>query len=508
MNLKLKEKIEESLRAVLPITVIMLAVSTLLTPMEIGTVMLFLFGAVLLVIGMGFFQMGAETAMSPLGEGVGAALTHSKKRRIVVLSGILMGTVITIAEPDLQVLAEQVPSISNTVIILTVALGVGLFLALAMLRIMFRFSLSGLLTLLYGVLLAASFLIPDNFIAVAFDAGGVTTGPITVPFIMAVGAGLACVRGDRNAAEDSFGLVALSSIGPILAVMLLGFFYRPDAAEYAMAEAFQVNTMRDVAERFLVELPLYAREVSVSMIPLLLMFVIFQCVTKRFPSRQLRKTVTGFVYTFIGLTLFLCGVNVGFAPVGAELGRRLASSGYRWALIPVGMVIGLYIVKAEPAIQVLNRQIHSITDGSISERAMNLCLSLGVCVSVGLSMLRVLTGLSLYWILIPGYLLALGLSRVVPKIFVGIAFDSGGVASGPMTTTFLLPLSIGACETLGGDVMTDAFGVVAMVAMTPLIAVQIMGLTYGIRLRRMRKQAVPALPMPEDGDDIIELKED
>lgn len=508
MNLKLKEKIHESLRAVVPITVIMVIVSTLLVPMEIGTVALFLFGAVLLVIGMGFFQMGAEMAMSPLGEGVGVQLTHTGKRWSVALIGVLMGTIITIAEPDLQVLAEQVPSIPNLAIILTVAVGVGLFLALAIRRIMLRFRLSILLTLLYGALLAMSFLIPENFIAVAFDAGGVTTGPITVPFIMAVGTGLASVRGDKHAADDSFGLVALSSFGPILAVMLLSLFYHPDAAEYALAEVAEIHTMQDVATRFLYELPRYAWEVSVSMVPLLAVFVVFQKVTHRYHSRQLRKTVMGFVYTLIGLVLFLCGVNVGFAPVGAELGGRLAASGYRWMLIPVGMVIGYSIVKAEPAIQVLNRQVHAVTNGSISERAMNLCLSLGVCVSVGLSMLRVLTGLPVRWILIPGYVLALVLSRFMPKIFVGIAFDSGGVASGPMTTTFLLPLSIGACEALGGNLMTDAFGVVAMVAMTPLIAVQIMGLVYRVRLNRAQKQAPLPTLTPEAEDDIIELEEE
>lgn len=500
MHEKLKEKTLESFSAVLPITGIVLLLSILLVPMEIGTVAMFLVGAVMLVIGMGFFQLGAEMAMTPLGEGIGAQVSKSKRILIIVLIAFAMGTVITIAEPDLQVLANQVPSIPNNVLIWTVAIGVGVFLAAAVLRILFKINLSTMLMVLYGILFAVSFFTPKSFLSVAFDAGGVTTGPITVPFIMAMGVGLASVRSDKNAASDSFGLVALSSVGPILAVMLLGIFYNPQGAAYTPVEIARVVTTQDVVREFMRGLPHYAKEVLMSLAPIAAVFLIFQFSTRRYQRKQRIRIVMGFIYTYIGLVLFLCGVNVGFAPVGSILGGELAAGSFKWLLIPIGMLIGYFIVKAEPAIQVLNRQVEDVTNGSITASAMNSCLSIGVSVSVGLAMLRVITGINIYWIVIPGYAIALILSRFVPKIFVGIAFDSGGVASGPMTSTFLLPLCIGACEALGGNVMTDAFGVVALVAMTPLIAVQIMGLVYHIKEKKGKTAPVA---IDEDVNDIL-----
>ena len=402
-------------------------------------------------------------------------------------------------------LANQVPAIPNTTLILSVAAGVGLFLVFAFLRMLIGISLPRLLVLFYSIIFLLAVFVPREFLAVAFDSGGVTTGPMTVPFIMALGVGVSAIRGDRHAADDSFGLVAMCSIGPILAVLLLGCFFNPQNAAYTPTVVPEVATTKDVALTFAGGLPHYMAEVAMSILPIVAVFFIFQMMTRRYQKRQRRRVMVGFAYTYAGLVLFLCGVNVGFGPVGTVLGRSLAQPGYKWLLVPIGMLIGFFIVKAEPAIQVLNRQIQSVTSGAISARAMNRCLSIGVSVSVGLAMLRVVTGIPVAYILLPGYVLALGLSFVVPPIFVGIAFDSGGVASGPMTTTFLLPLSIGACETLGGNVMTDAFGVVALVALTPLIAVQLMGVAYRIKMSRVEKRVVPAF----DGrDEIVELEEE
>ncbi len=511
MNPKLKEKIVESLSSVLPITCIVLVISVLLVPVDLGMIVMFFVGAVMLVVGMGFFQLGAEMAMTPLGEGIGVQISKTRRIGVVCLIGFLMGAIITLSEPDLQVLAQQVPSIPNRTLILTVAVGVGLFLALSILRILFQISLSALLLILYAVLLGLSFLVPRNFLAVAFDSGGVTTGPMTVPFIMAMGVGLASVRSDKNGTEDSFGLVALSSIGPVLAVLGLGLFYHPTEAAYTATVLPEVATTRDVVREFLLGLPPYAKEVVVSFVPVVGMFLIFQLLSHRYQKRQIHRILVGFVYTYIGLVLFLCGVNIGFAPVGSLLGSEIASASWQWLMIPIGMLIGYYIVKAEPAIQVLNRQVEGVTNGSVSAKAMNRCLSIGVSVSVGLSMLRVLTGIPIRWIIVPGYIIALVLARFVPKMFVGIAFDSGGVASGPMTTTFLLPLSIGACDAVGGNVMSDAFGVVALVALTPLIAVQIMGLQYQVKLKKAEKasaQKEGATAGSDDADVILEFEED
>ena len=505
MNVKLKEKIRESLSAVLPITGIVLMLSIFVIPMELGSVVMFLTGALMLIVGMGFFQLGAEMAMTPLGEGVGVQISKMKKLLTVLLTGFLMGVIITVSEPDLQVLAGQVPSVPNMVLIMTVAVGVGLFLALAIVRIRYKISLSMLLIVCYLALILVSMFVPKEFLAVAFDSGGVTTGPMTVPFIMAMGVGLASVRSDKNAANDSFGLVALSSVGPILAVLILGCFFKPTEAAYTLTDAATVVTTQDVARVFAQGLPLYAREVLLSLVPILWVFLIFQWLTHRYHGLQIKRIIVGFGYTYIGLVLFLCGANVGFAPVGAYLGKELAGLSFRWILVPIGALIGYYIVKAEPAIQVLNHQVETVTNGAISVKMMNRCMQIGVAASVGLAMLRVLTGISIQWFVIPGYIIALVLSRLVPDIFIGIAFDSGGVASGPMTSTFLLPLSIGVCEALGGNLMTDAFGVVALVALTPLIAIQLMGLVYKLKTAK-RTQTVPAA-IADDCDMIVDLEE-
>lgn len=505
MNVKLKEKIRESLSAVLPITGIVLMLSIFVIPMELGSVVMFLTGALMLIVGMGFFQLGAEMAMTPLGEGVGVQISKMKKLLTVLLTGFLMGVIITVSEPDLQVLAGQVPSVPNMVLIMTVAVGVGLFLALAIVRIRYKISLSMLLIVCYLALILVSAFVPKEFLAVAFDSGGVTTGPMTVPFIMAMGVGLASVRSDKNAANDSFGLVALSSVGPILAVLILGCFFKPTEAAYTLTDVATVVTTQDVARVFAQGLPLYAREVLLSLVPILWVFLIFQWLTHRYHGLQIKRIIVGFGYTYIGLVLFLCGANVGFAPVGAYLGKELAGLSLRWILVPIGALIGYYIVQAEPAIQVLNHQVEAVTNGAISVKMMNRCMQIGVAASVGLAMLRVLTGISIQWFVIPGYIIALVLSRMVPDIFIGIAFDSGGVASGPMTSTFLLPLSIGVCEALGGNLMTDAFGVVALVALTPLIAIQLMGLVYKLKTAK-RTQTVPAA-IADDCDMIVDLEE-
>ena len=506
MNKILKEKLNEALASVLPITAIVLLLSVTITPMPLETVALFLVGAVLLIVGMAFFQLGTDVSMTPMGEGIGAELPKTKNLFAVIGITLLIGILITIAEPDLQVLAEQVPSIPNMLLIWTVAVGVGLFFVAAVLRTIFRIRLAVLLILLYICVFVLSIFVPNDFVSVAFDSGGVTTGPITVPFIMALGVGLASIRGDREAQDDSFGLVALCSIGPILAVLLLGIFYRDGDPGYTPVTMPTVADTRALAGLFVHGLPEYVSEVVTALLPIIAFCLVFQLVSRRFRRMQLEKIGVGFVYTFVGLALFLTGVNVGFMPAGHYLGQQLAESGHSWILVPLGLVMGYFLVIAEPAVHVLNRQVETITNGGISQRAMMLSLSIGVACSVGLAMLRVLTGISIYWMLVPGYLLALAMTFFTPRIFTGIAFDSGGVASGPMTTTFLLPFAMGACEALGGNVLTDAFGVVAMVAMTPLLTIQALGLIYQHRQNRM-EQAAQMLPEEED-DDIIVLEED
>ena len=322
--------------------------------------------------------------------------------------------------------------------------------------------------------------VPENFLAVAFDSGGVTTGPMTVPFIMALGVGIASIRNDKHAGDDSFGLVALCSIGPILAVLILGLLYHTEGSA-ALKVVSEVENSIELGKLFAVALPKYFKEIAVSLFPIVAFFGIFQIVSLKLNKTVLIKICIGLFYTYIGLVLFLTGANVGFIPAGNYLGMVLGNLHYNWILVPLGMVIGYFIVKAEPAVYVLMKQVEELTDGAISGKSIQIGLSVGVAVSVGISMLRVLTGISIFCFLMPGYAIALILSLFVPKIFTAIAFDSGGVASGPMTATFLLPLAQGACEAVGGNIVTDAFGVVAMVAMTPLITLQVLGLVYRVK---------------------------
>lgn len=503
LNPKLKSKLEEAVTAVFPIIIIVLILSFTVAPLTPSVLLNFLVGAVLVMLGMMFFTLGAEMSMTPMGEKMGAKMTKSKNILLIVLLSFLLGVVITISEPDLQVLASLVPSIPNQVLILAVAVGVGIFLVCSLLRILFRISLSHMLVGLYIIVFVLAFFVPVDFRAVAYDSGGVTTGPMTVPFIMALGVGIAAIRNDRSAADDSFGLVALCSVGPILAVLILGLIYRPTESNYSVEQIPHLEDTVELWKLFVHELPTYMEEIAVALLPIIILFGLFQIVSLRLSKRNLSKIVIGLIYTYIGLVLFLTGANVGFMPAGNYLGAVLAQSSYRFVLVPIGALIGYFIVKAEPAVYVLNHQVEDITDGRISAKAMGTALSLGVAASVAMAMVRVLTGIPILYFLIPGYAVALGLSFFVPKIFTAIAFDSGGVASGPMTATFLLPLAQGACMAVGGNMVADAFGVVAMVAMTPLITIQIMGAVQLVKQKYM-SHAQHAVAHFDD-DAIIEL---
>lgn len=507
--LKLKEKLTEALQAVLPIIGIVMLLCFSIAPISTSILLCFLMGASMIVVGIMFFTLGAETSMTPMGERVGTAIMKSKNLPVIISLGFVLGFIITISEPDLQVLAQQVPSIPNLTLILSVAVGVGVFLVVALLRMFFSIALPNLLVAFYAVVFVLAFFVPDSFLAVAFDSGGVTTGPMTVPFIMALGIGISAIRSDRHAANDSFGLISLCSIGPIMAVLLLGMIFHPSDSSYTPPVLPEISSSVELWSLFRVGLPTYIEEIAISLLPIIAFFAIFQVFMLKLSKRNLKKIVVGLIYTYIGLVLFLTGANVGFIPAGNYLGQVMAGLDYNWVIIPIGMLIGYFIVKAEPAVYVLNKQVEELTDGAIPARAMDVSLSVGVAVSIGIAMLRVLTGVSILWFLIPGYAIALGLSFFVPKIFTAIAFDSGGVASGPMTATFLLPFAQGACIAVGGNIVTDAFGVVAMVAMTPLITIQILGMIYQMRKKRADREEAALAPAEAfellDDDAIIEL---
>ena len=494
MQKQLKIKFKEALTSVLPSTLFVLLLHFTIVPMPFYTLILFLVGAFLLILGMTFFSLGADISMMNMGEKMGAYLMKSRKLPLAIIATFLIGVFITIAEPDLTVLATQTPSVPNTVLIIAVAVGVGLFLTVSLLRILFQIKLSHIFIVLYSLIFILAAFTQEDFLAVAFDSGGVTTGPIMVPFVMAIGIGFASVRGDKTAEDDSFGLISLCAIGPIVTVMLLGMFYNTSSGSYTPASIPEIGSLFEVFYLFLASLPKYIKDVVLALSPIVLFFVFFQIFALRLPKRPLLKIGSGILYTFIGLVLFLTGVNVGFMPAGNFLGSELAGGDYQWTLIPLGMLLGFFIVAAEPAVSVLKQQVEDITEGHISGKVLGLNLSIGVAISVGLSMLRVVTGISIWYMVLPGYAIALLLTFFVSPLFTAIAFDSGSVASGPLTATFLLPFAVGATQAIGGNVLTDAFGIVAMVAMTPLITIQILGVVYRIKSARISKNVSNVYP--------------
>ena len=492
---ELWNKIKEALVSALPITVIVYIMALLpwfdISMHQIGT---FTVGAVMLVVGIGFFNLGADLAMTPMGAHVGSGLSKQRKLGLLLAVCFVLGLLITIAEPDLQVLANQLQSVINgTVLIWTVGIGVGAFLAFAILRVVFKVRLSSLLMLFYMLLFALALILMEQgkqpLLPASFDSGGVTTGPITVPFIMALCVGISSVLGDRRSQENSFGMVALCSIGPILAVLILGVL--SDGQFHYQYKLEQVTILGVMGHQ--------AVNIAKALGMIVVFFLICQFTFLKLTKRQLLKIGMGVVFTYVGLVLFLTSVEVGFLPIGYPLGLTLGTLN-KWLLIPLGLVIGVLVVLAEPAIHVLNSQVEDVTGGYVTKRSMLMGLCIGVGAAIALSMVRIVFDFSLIYYIIPGYFISLALSLFVPPVYTAIAFDSGGVASGPMTSGFILPFAVGACMGVQGAdrVLSDAFGVVALVAMAPLITIQLLGFKAIVANRVKEKQAMKRILDADD----------
>lgn len=499
------KKIKEAMTSVLPVTAIVFILNlTPLVDLSAKELTVFLISALFLIIGIGMFSLGADLAMTPMGEHIGAGLTKAKSLKLLLSVCFLMGLLITVAEPDLSVLAAQVSKVINgTALILAVGVGVGIFLLLSVLKIVFKKSLSSMLIFFYMLLFAVASVVILNgneyFLALAFDSGGVTTGPITVPFIMALGVGIAATLGSKDVGENSFGLIAMCSVGPILTVMILGVTISGDIG-YTIPD-YSIESQLGSA---LFETIFHTvSEVIMALGLIVAFFVILQIFCLKLPKKTLLRISVGIIYTFLGLVIFLTAVNVGFMPIGYKIGTELASA-HPAILTGFGFILGMVVVLAEPAVHVLNKQVDDITDGTVSKKSMMIALSIGVGISIGLSMLRIILDFNILYYIIPGYFISLGLSFFVPGLYTAIAFDSGGVASGPLTSGFILPLSIGACYALQGEsaIMSCAFGIVAMVAMTPLITIQILGFR-AVFTRHMRQRIAMKRILAADDEQII-----
>ena len=495
MKLQLWYKIKEALISVLPVSLIVIILNlTPLIDLSIREITIFIFSAIFLILGIGLFNLGADLAMQPMGEQIGSSLMKTKKIKIIILVCFIMGVLITIAEPDLSVLASQVQAvISSEVLMISIGCGVGIFLVLSALKIIFKKDLSMMLIFFYMVIFALVAMIilnnNESFLALSFDSGGVTTGPITVPFIMALGVGIAQTIGGREKKENSFGLIALCSIGPVIGILILGLTFSGEipysVGDYGISQSLFTDITSEILSVSL--------EVLLALGLIVLFFLIIQFIYIKLPKIRLIQIGIGILYTFVGLVIFLTAVNIGFMPIGFKMGTELANNS-KIVICILCFILGMVTVLAEPAVHVLTKQVEEISTGSISKKSLLIALSMGVGISIFLSMIRIIFDFSILYYLIPGYILSLGLAFFVPKIYTAIAFDSGGVASGPLTSSFILPFAIGACLVLQGEqkIMQDAFGIVAMVAMTPLITIQILGfrsvLSKHVKERsRMRK---------------------
>lgn len=501
----LRKKLGEALTSVFPVTAIVFILNlTPLVEFSKKELIVFLVSSLLLILGIALFNLGADLAMTPMGEHIGIGLTKTKKLSLLLIVCFAMGVLITIAEPDLTVLASQVKDIINpTVLTVSVGVGVGIFLLISVLKIVFRKQLSSLLMFFYMVLFALASLVVINgkadFLSLAFDSGGVTTGPITVPFIMALGVGIALTLGGRNVEENSFGLIAMCSVGPILAVTALGIFAKGNIS-YKLPD-YSIES--HLGKNFLPALGSVAKEVLIAIGLISTFFFVLQVIFLKLPRKKLIQIIIGIAYTVIGLVVFLTAVNVGFMPIGYKMGTELAENA-PWIIAVFGFILGTVVVLAEPAVHVLNKQVEEVTGGTVSKTSMMIALSVGVGISIALSMIRIIFDFSILYYLIPGYFISLGLSFFVPGLYTAIAFDSGGVASGPLTSSFILPFAVGICFTLGGEekIMANAFGVVAMVAMTPLITIQLLGFK-AVVTRKVRQKIAMKRILEADDEQII-----
>ncbi len=504
----LLSKIKEALVSVLPVTAIVLLLN--LTPLvnfswpEMGV---FVASAFFLILGIGLFNMGADMAMTPMGGQIGSGLTKTGKLTLLLTVCFSMGLLITVAEPDLTVLAGQVKELINgTVLIVTVGVGVGLFLLLSVVKMITHKPLSSMLMFFYMIMFMVTALViingNESFLALSYDSGGVTTGPITVPFIMALGVGIATTLGGKNVSENSFGLVAMCSVGPILAVLLLGM-----SASGEMEYKIPGDYIQTASGGLLMTNILHTvKEVAIAIGLIVVFFIILQITCLKLPKKRLLQIAVGILYTFVGLVVFLTAVKVGFVPTGYRLGRELAGNNEILVVI-FGFVLGLVTVLAEPAVHVLNKQVEDVTDGTVSKRSMMIALCIGVGAAIALSMIRIIAGFSILYYLIPGYLISLGLSFFVPGLYTAIAFDSGGVASGPLTSSFVLPMAVGVCCVIEGDssrVMNDAFGLVAMVALAPLITIQLLGFRAVVKKKVQDRIAMRRI-LNADDEQIIDF---
>ena len=478
----LKDKFKEISFSVIPIVLIVLFLHFTIVPLENDMLIKFLICTLIIIAGLGIFLMGAEIGVSEMGEIMGSSVAKSNSKILVFLLGLLFGFLISIAEADLLILANQVSTVmdgllSPFIIVVVVSLGVGVMIGLGFLRILMDKIISNMFIIVYMIIFGLFFFVSEEFQAISFDASGATTGAMTTPFILALGLGVSKMKSSKKGEEDSFGLVGAASTGPIWALMIMSLVL---GLNNVQGSAVAFIPQAGILAPILNTIPKVVKESLMSLIPITTLFYLFNLFWFKKPKAEVKIIFKGLVLAFIGLVLFLVGVNAGFMDIARIVGAALAVLDNKFILPLFGFVIGMVVVLAEPAVYVLSAQVEDVTAGSIPRRLILITLSIGVAFAVSISMIKIMfEGVKLWMFLVPGFMISLYLSKKIPPIFVGIAFDSGGVASGPMTATFILALTQGVASAVPtADVLIDGFGVIAMVAMTPILGISILGLIY------------------------------
>ena len=482
-----------------------------------------LIGTLIMVAGLGLFQVGASTGLAKVGEYMGSSLSKQTHLFIVVIFAFLLGALITCAEPSILIVSNQL-DINPLLLIGSISIGVGLFVVIGVIRIVFHGPLKIWYLLYYFIVFMLICLIavdPESqkFLPFIFDAGGVTTGSATVPFILALGAGIATVRGGRKATSDSFGLVGMASIGPIMSMTLLLIINKSGFAPY---EPTVFNGFQDFASIMInigkALIPASINhlgtliEVLMALVPIIVIFMVYNMTFIKLPGSKMKELVLGFVISYAGLVLFLTGVNSIMSPFGSLVGSYIATNIVNdWVIVAITFVIGLVTVLCEPAVHVLTTQMVEISDGAIKKKTVVLSLSLGVGIAIALSTLRSIFNFSIMYIIIPGYLLSVILMFITPDIYTAMAFDAGGTASGPMSVGFVLPMIIGITGVKMGstepsvEYFSRSFGVIALIALTPIITIQFLGIAHNIKKARRLRILSGAIEDPSDAQ-IIHFK--
>jgi len=490
----------------LPLAFIIILVSVFIAPMDnAGDYVKLTVGYLGVVLGQALFLGGLDLSILPIGKYVGGSLVMFKKAWMILFFGLLFGLLATVAEPALAVLARQTHMImdvvNETAFVWVMSIGIGIFVGLALYRIMKDLNIKILFAALYIIVFGMVFFVPEQFVALSFDGSGATTGDVSVPFILALGLGISGTMTKSKTNEDTFGIIGLASVGPILALFVYGIVLKiVHGGELPAAGVYNPGAAESLREIVFSNMG----GVALALLPVLIVFLPFQIRLIKLPRREFAGVLLGSVAVYAGLLIFLSGIDYGFAFAGKYIGEVFLDAArpgwFQWLLLPVGFVLGVAITLSEPAVSVLGEQLEEITNGHINKNTIRLTLALGIGVAALLSMVKILTQINILWFLIPLYAASLLMLKYTSKLFVGLAFDSGGVTGGALTSAFLTPLTLGVAQAVAAaagpdaqSILTNGFGIIAFISVTPLIAVQALGIIYEARARK-------ALALIEDAE--------